>query len=360
MHVQHKPICLQRFQLTLVACMLLFVSCIKEIKVPVRSVAPKLVVEGSITTDSVPYRVKLSFSGPYVSGISIPDSLIVEDATVIVSENTGRETLLTHVGNGVYETNDVAFVGISGRSYQVHITLSDGREYLSQPEVLPSPVPVERVSKVEFDFHYDFNKPTDFKIFVDVNDPAGEENFYKWTAISWVPRLATGVPCGNYCIKWQYCHQLTERNYLHFISDASVNGNIVREQLVYRSPIYYFGRHYVDISQLTITREAYQFWKRFNDQENKSGSILDPLPAPIEGNIYNANNPDDLALGFFSASAVSHKKVILIPYNVTQFLLDVTAKHFIGEGGCHLIYPNAIEFPPPGGWENAETIEVHW
>ncbi|HUR12675.1 MAG TPA: DUF4249 domain-containing protein [Flavitalea sp.] len=337
------------------------VSCIKEIRPPLRTVTPKLVVEGGITTDTTPYQVKLSFSGPYRFGQNIPDSLIIEDAQVSIADNIGRSTPLTYKGNGIYVTTDTTFIGQSGKAYQVHITLQDGRSYISQPEKIAAPVTDLHVSKVEFDADYDFQHPTDLKIFVDVNDPPGEENYYLWKAYSWVPRKATGVPCGNYCIKWIYCTQLINRPFVTTFSDASINGNTIREQFIYRSPIYWFGRHYLDISQQAITREHFQFWKRFEEQNAKTGSILDPLPAPIEGNIYNVANPDDLALGYFSASSVTHKKVMLVPFSISQFLLDQTALYFVKEGGCHLVYPDALEDKyNPTGWENAEEIEVHW
>ena len=338
----------------------LLTSCIKEIHPDLRTVSPKLVVEGAITTDSVPYQVRLTFSGPYQFGAFVPDTLLIVDAVVTIKDNTGRQSAMSYSGNGIYKTVDNSFIGTPEKSYQVEIKLKDGREYISIPETIVQPVPIASISKVEFDYSaYDFQKPTDFKIFVDVDDPSSQQNFYRWEGYSWVPRKATGVPCGIQCIKWQYCNQRIERKYLHYFSDAAINGNRIVQRLVYRSPIYWFGKHYVDIGQLSMTREAFQFWKRFEEQSTKTGSILDPLPSPIEGNVYNVNDPDDLALGYFSASGVSHKRVVLVPYNISQFLLDQTARTFIKEGGCHLVFPNALEEPQiPAGWENAEEIRV--
>jgi hypothetical protein len=60
-----------------------------------------------------------------------------------------------------------------------------------------------------------------------------------------------------------------------------------------------------------MTREAYQFWKRYQEQLERTGTILDPLPSPIEGNVYNVNNPSDLALGYFAASGIFKKRTII-------------------------------------------------
>ena len=136
------------------------------------------------------------------------------------------------------------------------------------------------------------------------------------------------------------------------------------------SYIYAFGKHYIDIGQHSLTGEAYKFAERFKEQQTRTGTTLDPLPASIKGNVFNAADSNDFALGYFSASSVTHKRVILVPYSLTQFLLDITAATFIPEGPkvCFEAFPGAMVYEPPPanqnpsptGWENAEKIKVYW
>lgn len=344
-------------------------SCVKQVNITRRNAEPILVVEGSITTDPAPYTVRLSYSGPYENGLSVPDEYLEKEATVSLSDDEGKTTSLMHKGNGVYETTDSSFVGQPGRSYQLSVQLKDGRKYISNPEKMKNPVPISGVTAAFFADN-NFNYPTSMHVFISSKDPANEENYYKWNFYSWTLRQTHGIPCGFGCVMYEYCFQKFTEEQVRIFSDASSNGGDIRNREVGRSYIYTYGDAFVNIEQLSLTREAYQFWQRYDDQVARSGSILDPLPSPIKGNVYNEADPADYALGYFFASSITRRRAQLVPYGVTQYLLDLTAVQFIPEGplNCFQHFPNTLpypppparQYPPPPGWENAEIIEVHW
>jgi hypothetical protein len=344
-------------------------SCVKQANLNRRNAEPILVVEGSITTDSVPYTVRLSYSGPYENGLSVPDEYLEKEAGVALSDDEGKITSLVHTGNGVYETTDRAFVGKPGRSYQLTIQLKDGKKYISKQENMRSPVPVSNI-KAGFFADNTFNYPTSMHVFIDTEDPADEENYYKWNFYSWTLRQTHGIPCGFGCIMYEYCYQKFTDKQVRIFSDASSNGNDIKNREVGLSYIYTYGDAYINIEQLSLSREAYQFWQRYDDQVARTGSILDPLPSSIRGNVYNETDSADFALGYFFASAISRRRAKLVPYNITEYLLDLTARKFIPDGpvNCFEYFPNALsyppppatQYPPPPGWENAERVEVRW
>jgi len=344
-----------------------FQSCIKQVTVDTRTEKPILVVEGSITTDTVPYRVRLTYSGPFTSTRDISDEQIEKNAIVTIEDNGGNATPLVYKDSGIYITTDPSYIGKVGRSYHVNILLKDGTRFISRPETIK---PVQPISAVKVNFMMDFSieLPTYLNVSVDTKDPAAEENYYQWKFYSLIMRQTWGVPCGFQCIKFEYCYQAQVDNEIRVLSDQNINGNEIKNQTVGRSYIYTYGNPYVEIAQLSITREAFQFWKRYQDQLTRTGGVLDPLPASIKGNVYNANNDADFALGYFSASSVFRKKVIIIPYSITEYLLDISARSHIPQGwlSCFEYYENALPYPdgryapPPPGWENAEQIKVYW
>jgi hypothetical protein len=342
-------------------------GCIKKIDVKTRNEKPILVVEGAITTDTVPYQVKLSYSGPFTSGNKIPDVLLEKDANVSITDDVGNTTSLVYKDEGIYESTDNSYTGKVGRSYSMVAVLKDGRKYVSVPEKINPPVPINNISIL---FNSYPPTPSSLGVYADLNDPAGEENYYKWSFYTYVPRKTNGIPCGIGCIKYEYCFQKVIDQEFRILSDAAINGNKIKNLLMGSSPIYWYGRHYIDIMQHSISREDYQFSLRFREQQTRTGSILDPLPASIKGNIYNAADPNDFALGYFSASSVTHVRAVLVPFSITPFLLAVTAVPYIPEGfkNCFEYFPNALFYPPapatqnppPPGWENAQVIEVRW
>ena len=72
------------------------------------------------------------------------------------------------------------------------------------------------------------------------------------------------------------------------------------------------------IRELTNFESAYDFLKNLNDQINLTGSIFDPPPTFIRGNIQNDEDPDDIILGYFIVAGTSKIEIAVdrsIPEN---------------------------------------------
>lgn len=341
------------------AFVIFLTACEQEVEVPLRRVTPRLVVEGSITTDPPPYAVRLMYSGQFTHTNAISGELYINDAAIILSDDAGGSTSFTRTSNGFYESTDMDFRGETGKTYQLTITLSDGNTFQSKPETI-FPVPAIDSLSVEVDPMYTARTPTGFLVYANTNDPATPGNYYRWTAESMLPRKATGESCGFYCKIGEYCRQLHRSSGINVLSDQSLNGKSILHHWVHRSPIYWFGRHYIEVKQLSLSREAFVFWQKVDEQTARTGSIFDPLPAPLEGNIYNVHRPDELALGYFGASAVSSKRIIIVPMYLKEHLLQGIAGIFIGQGDCSVLYPESVyDLGAPPGWENEERLAVY-
>src|SRR5205085_2231573 len=157
----------------------LYSACIKEVKPATRIEKSILVVEGSITTDKPPYTVKLTYSGPYKFALDIPDEFLEKNARVAIKDNLGNETQLAYKEKGIYETVDTNYIGIPGRSYNVVVELNNGKTYVSKPEKINDPVPLENF-KVNFVSDFNFVHPAYLQVSIDAKDPAVQGNYYKW------------------------------------------------------------------------------------------------------------------------------------------------------------------------------------
>lgn len=300
-------------------CTINLVSCIEEVQIDIRSEDLKLVVEGSISSQKPPYRVKLSYSGAFKYVNNIPQENIIAFANVFVMDDLGKKIVFYPQANGEYKTlDDVANQGKVGRTYVLTIELPSGEVYQSRPEKIPVTVPIDKiyyqyraVSPV-FDAKGFCTTPNGYDVFIDTQDPANQTNYYRWEASSVSRRTTTGITCGFFTICNASCFQEI-KNYesLNTYSDQYANGGAIKKRQVIFSPLYATGFHYIDISQVSITREAYQFWRRFEEQQTRTGSVLDPLPASIEGNIYNVKDPNKLALGYFSGLGTYRKRFVL-------------------------------------------------
>ena len=206
------------------------------------------------------------------------------------------------------------------------------------------------------------------RVAVHSRDPASQRNYYRWTATGYVPRKSYGFtyppnasPCPDpfSCLYLSECEELLPNYQINVLSDQLINGNEIVLPVFY-SPIYWFGNHFVQVNQYSLNQDLYVFWQQYLQQTNLTGSILDPLPASLVGNIYNPADANDLALGYFEASDMASKKIIIIPYFLQEYYLESVAGEYILKGDCDLVYPGAVQDnTAPAGWETADTISIH-
>jgi hypothetical protein len=119
-----------------------------------------LVVEGLVTTDSISYWVKLSYSGNFLNASTRIDSNqnIINDARVIIKNNVGDSVLCDLISPGTYQTNDSNFVGTPGHAYSLEIYLSNGKTYISTTEKINPVAPIDSITVV-----YDSTLITDMR-----------------------------------------------------------------------------------------------------------------------------------------------------------------------------------------------------
>lgn len=353
---------------------LVLLSCVEQYAVPVRVEQSQLVIDGGITTAPPPYNIKLTYSGVFDYANVIPPTSVESRAKITVSDDKGQSTSFQYLGLGNYQSQNAQFRGQTGRSYTVKIELPDGRTFQSKPELMPKPVVIKKVygefvpnlfvrtdiNQISFSSNYSITErypaepdgPTGYRIYLDTDDPAGETNYYRWAGSSVTRRQTTGYNCGFFTICDNTCFLPTDFLDLNMLSDQLVDGNSIKKKPLFLVPVFVTGRMYIEVSQLNYTREAYQFWKRYQDQLNRTGSILDPLPAAIEGNIYNVANPNQLALGYFSAAANFKKRLtidVAEPLELPRGLFELR------RGGCARdVYPTKNPYPT-GEWPTSPT-----
>jgi hypothetical protein len=62
---------------------------------------------------------------------------------------------------------------------------------------------------------------------------------------------------------------------------------------------------------MSISQEAYRFLRLVKQQTEISGSVFDPPPANIRGNIISLDNPEEVVLGYFIAAGESTKRIYI-------------------------------------------------
>jgi hypothetical protein len=292
----------------------LFAGCIERFDAPIRNVRPRLVVEGSLTNEPPPYVVKLSLTSGFGAAFW-GTSTALAGARVHVRDDRGAQAELFPELRlpGTYSTRDLGFVGTPGRTYTLTVVMPDGRTYASAPQRLQAAPPIDSVyaqpnnlgrRTASGEVRYGFD------VYLDTQDPSEGANYYRWSAYSYVFKQGNLTPCAPFssqlCRFGYFCYQPDAE--VRLLSDDGLNGRPLRQQLVHFSPVYAPGQNFVEVRQYSISREQFRFWQRFRDQITRTGSIFDPIPSTIEGNVANAADPTDLALGYFEVAGVARRR----------------------------------------------------
>jgi hypothetical protein len=272
------------------------------------------VVDGLITDEAPPYPVKLTYSGNLSRSLLIPDELAVNGAVVTVEDNFGNKAQLVQdpLNLAFYWMRDSRLRGVPGRQYTLRVTLPDGSRYTSRPEMMPTVPAIERLYGEYRESDRNTVQFNTFQVRIDTQDPDTVGNYYRWQAMCYMPIWNGSDPQGF------YKNRTGSGSYAPFygsltnvLSDQLINGNRIAGQLVLTPPLVALGPQFVEVRQYALSRAAYQYWVLYQEQLTRSGTIFDPQPASIVGNVRAEADTNQLALGYFGASAVSRQRIIM-------------------------------------------------
>ena len=316
--------------------LLLPIACIEPYKVDVPEGEQLLIVEGTITSGAGPHAVTLTKSATYGSDF---EGLIrpVQRATVALKDDQGNTVLLTEsqTAKGTYYT-EANYHAEIGRSYTLLIELSDGKLYSSIPQKVVAVPELQNLTARSVVIEQDggASPVSGIQIIAQVDDPAEENNYYFWRNASSMyiletrPDLyrppatdanpnppVTPKPCCISCFRTE----IPDNRSIFLESDDNFNG------LTTNIPVAYIeddGKRFVnkfriDVKQLGISQDAYRFLRLVQQQTETSGSIFDPPPATIRGNVVSLDNPEEVVLGYFIAAGESIKRIYVEPADLT-------------------------------------------
>jgi hypothetical protein len=320
-------------------------ACLDEIKIESRIEPNKLVIEGLITNDPANQHLRLSLTKNYSNFTEIEP---VNGAFVELRSKNSKAIKFYSQPNeiGIYSPQEVGFNGKIGEEYAIYIKLTDGREFASKYQKMPVSVAINSLNS---NF---ISKPSfGFEIKLDFNDPAKEVNYYRWTAKGFYQRKSIGVPVKYNTFCCNRCWVEKQETAVNLFSDNLTNGGAIRNIPVFVSPFYLVGQHLIEVNQLTISQETYQYWRKFKEQNGRTGTIFDPIPSPLFGNVININDPNDIALGYFEVSAISKKRIEIKDETHGKEAESFNNELFVPDGDCMLAFPFSVYVGrKPYGW----------
>lgn len=121
--------------------LVIFLACEDVIKIDLKNVEPRIVIEGVITDHPGPYTVKISKTGDYFEPSTFPT---VSDAIVIITDNAGYSETLQEAEPGIYQTDSLQ--GMPGRTY--FLTVDVEEDDYTAASTMPDPIEIDSLSYV--------------------------------------------------------------------------------------------------------------------------------------------------------------------------------------------------------------------
>jgi len=300
-----------------------------------------LVVDARVTNKAGDSYVELHFANPYSNGEIFKDTLPAPDAAVVyLKDQEGSTHLFTEKRSGLFTASDTLFAALPGFHYQLQIELNDGRFYES--ELIPMPEEVEinevfwKYTEGTIDKNGDPTTPG-YKIFVASETSKNSGNLkYRYTetwevdnwGYFWYNTYKMQKEFYNVTYRnspfpvWPYDTLVPKICYQTYKPKRYLNVDRVNESYVAEKQINELSfisiydsrlkrRYSIDVEQMSVSDEAWEYWKSIEQQKAATGSLFDPVPFKIESNIYCTNSGEAEVAGFFVLGNIVQKRFFI-------------------------------------------------
>lgn len=242
-------------------------------------------------------------------------------AKVSVENSTGGSFTFFETTNGIYRSTPLS-LNPSGK-YRLKITTSSGDQYASDFVEVKQPPTIDSIT---------WQQQNDVMIYMNTHDPLNNTKYYKWDFIETyqyeAPLQASLSQTNNTLFYVDSTNQtfdcwrsVNSTNILLGSSIALSQDVISKASIVIvpQNSQKISIRYSILVKQYALTQDAYQYFSILKKNTENLGSIFDAQPTQLTGNIHSVKNPDEVVIGFFSASSVQQKRIFITKYDVTNW-----------------------------------------
>ncbi len=387
-----------KYLLQFIFLIILIDGCIQRLDVPdINQEVGTLVVEGQITDARGPYQVKLFRTS--ASDATLNNVELLTAKQIILFDDAGESEMLTRAESGIYETNPNGIRGKVGRKYAIRIEMLDGSKFESEPDEM---LPAGSVDNLYY--QWESVKPqkgttkNGFRIFMNAS-ALDQQALLRWKftgtyILEAYPQLRrmNDANCSNSppppdpppCSGWRFIRNSLNNPFLGgtleqfseectccvcwipesekkpSLSDQviSTNGTYKEIEIGYvpfNQWTFGKGKYMVKVEQMSLSKNAFEFWKVLKDQKEGATSLFQPAFGRTKTNLFSTQG-DVPVMGIFYASAVRTKVIFITsadaPVNVPLADFDPPSDNCALWLDCRALntFPNGSSIPPPE-WE---------
>ena len=301
--------------------LLLLLACEEVIDLPAREVGGQWVVSGLLSNSDQGNEVKVFRTAAYGQPAEP-----ISSAMVRVIASSGEVFSLRPGAPGHYEF-DPGFRGTVGESYRLEVELAGELMATDFQTMMPL------VGKDSLYYNVTVEETISSGVLIQEDvvqilasttfDTLPEEFYLRWEISEIWTYLGTYVP-PDYQIQCYVYRDLNRQSI--FLHDGSENRALSIPNIQYASRHIdrsFLGKHYFNLVKFNISEEAHEYWQRLDQIVNLQGSLFDPAPAAVPGNV--SSDTGEEILGFFEVASVDTARMLMTNNDIPLFLFDPCA-----------------------------------
>jgi len=235
-------------------------------------------------------------------------------AIVTVTGSAADTYQLQEIGNGNYSITQLPLN--PNETYQLRITTSDGTQYISDSVIPYRTPPIDTVG---------WNSDSlGLNIYLNTHDPTNIVQYYRWDYTETWQREAYYTSPLQYIngtlVGRQPSQQISTcwetQNSTNLLLNTSTK---LSQDVIYQEPIRFIplGSEQVNVLYSIIVRQyglsadAYAYWESLQGSTETTGSIFDPIPSTVTGNIHCVTHSNEIVLGYIGDSIVRQKRIFI-------------------------------------------------
>jgi hypothetical protein len=301
------------FQISILLCLFL-AGCKEEYDPKVKSSEQSvLVVEGVLNSGGGATNIRLTRT------YKLDDSAMLRPeigAQLTVESKNGMQFPLYDIaGNGNYQIDQLALN--RGDEYRLQISTWDGKQYASDYMPVQNNPPIDSISWKRDE--------EGLRVFVNTHNPEGNTRYYRWefeetweihSSFYSYYKMVDGYPMERQLPEEQvyFCWKNFTSSELLLGNTVQLSEDRVFEKLLFRIPAgsEKLGQRYsVLVRQFALTKEGYDFYQLMKKNTESLGSIFDPQPSEITGNIRSLSDPAEKVIGFISVAPAQEARIFI-------------------------------------------------
>ena len=287
------------------------IGCRKPYNPPaITSPGSYLVVEGTINTAGVT-NVKLSKTVNLAAANTVNP---VTGAIISIQSSHGASYPLTESTPGAYQSASLSLD--NSQQYRLSIATPDGQHYTSDFESFAVSPPIDSVG---------FNVVgSNVQLYVNTHDPTNTTKYYRWDYNETWQFHAEYY--SSYITNGQAIVPRTPSQDIYYCFASDTGSNIVLASTAHLSSAVVYQNaltsipstsekieteYSIQVNQYALTGDAYNFWSILKEDTEDLGSIFDPEPSNVTGNVHNTSNPSAPVIGYVNVCAVQTKRIFI-------------------------------------------------